>query len=598
VMTLKKQQKPSILLAYVLGISILSGCTMSEQVYQSETIEQGKWLNQLTTDKAAYDPGEVVRFTLSLTEAVQDGSLLVRYMHLDQLIEEKEYEINGTNEITWEWTPDQDDFKGYMVEVYVKKGKAVIDHENIAVDVSSDWSKFPRYGYLADFYKMDQREQKKIIDKLNRFHINGLQFYDWQYKHERPLKIENGEVAKNWVDIANREVSKETVENYISLAHEKNMKAMNYNLLFGAYENYEEEGVKKEWGLFKDPLLQNQDKHPLPDSWASDIYLMDPSNEAWQDFIINAEKEVFEHLSFDGWHVDQLGDRGPLWNGKGERIDLSTTYVPFLQKAKEELQVDLVMNAVSQYAQGYIAAQAPVNFLYTEVWDAHKTYSSLKDIIDQNTKFSKGKNTVLAAYMNYDLSNSIGQFNTPGVLLTNAVIFAAGGAHLELGENMLSKEYFPHKNLIIPDELHEQLVNYYDFLVAYQNLLRDGAEEITKEITLDGDITVSKRAELGSIWSFAKKKDNKEIIHLINLTDATSLEWRDNEGSQPEPTVKKDLNVTFDTNGKVEKVWLATPDAYNGSVMELDYNQKGGHVTFTLPSLKYWDMVVIEYKEG
>ncbi|AST93427.1 hypothetical protein BC6307_20240 [Sutcliffiella cohnii] len=589
----------SLFIATLLIISVMTGCTKTTSApFQSDSVKKGDYLIYVTTDKAAYEPGDKVTFTLTLNEQIEEGTLLVRYVHLNEVVEEEEITLTGEDAVTWDWIAKEDDFKGYMVEVYMKDKKTIVDHYNIAVDVSSDWTKFPRYGYLADFYELAKEEQQGVIDKLNRFHINGLQFYDWQYKHERPLKLENGKVADTWLDIANREVSRETVENYIAMALEKNMKAMNYNLLFGAYENYEEEGVKKEWGIYRDPLLENQDKHPLPESWASDIFLMNPANEEWQDFIINAEKEVFQHLAFDGWHVDQLGDRGALWDGEGNRLDLSTTYVPFLQKAKEELQVDLVMNAVSQYAVGYIASQAPVSFLYSELWDSHQTFSSLKDVIDQNYRYSNNElNTVLAAYMNYDLSDSMGEFNTPGVLLTNAVIFAAGGAHLELGENMLSKEYFPHKKLSISDELNNQLIHYYDFSVAYQNLLRDGAIELSKEITISNeDIDASERAERGKVWSYAKEKDNKEIIQFINMTDATSLDWRDNDGSQVEPAVKENLNVTAETNGKVEKVWIASPDFFAGSAVELEFKQKGDEIQFTIPHLKYWDMVVIEYK--
>ncbi|MGM0844942.1 MAG: glycoside hydrolase family 66 protein [Bacillota bacterium] len=593
---MKNQKKLALVLSVGLGLNVLAGCTSKEPVFQSATIESGEWVSSLNTDKAAYAPGDKVKFTLTLQEKVKEGSLLIQYKHLDDQVEEQEVTLSDSQEVTWEWTPEKEDFKGYMAEVYVKEGKDVVDHQNIAVDVSSDWSKFPRYGYLADFFAMEESEQEAIIDKLNRFHLNGIQFYDWQYKHEKPLKMENGEVAETWPDIANREVSKKTIENYIELAHEKNMKAMNYNLLFGSYENFEEEGVKKEWGIFRDPDMDDQDKHPLPENWASDIYLMDPSNEGWQEHLINAEKEVFDHLDFDGWHVDQLGDRGVLWNGQGKTIDLAQTYVPFLERAKAELDVDFVMNAVSQYAQGYIASQAPVNFLYSELWDGHTTYDSLKKVIDQNLKYSKGElNTVLAAYMNYDLSNSKGEFNAPGVLLTNSVIFASGGAHLELGENMLSKEYFPHKNLEITDELNDQLTSYYDFIVAYENLLRDGAEEVEKEVSIEGqEVTAS--PELGALWSFVKKKDKQEIIQLINFTEALSMEWRDNDGSQPEPSLKEELKVTVKTDGDVEKVWTASPDLYEGSAMELEFKQKGDSLEFTLPSIKYWDMVVLEYK--
>ncbi|MDQ0061067.1 glycoside hydrolase family 66 protein [Paenibacillus harenae] len=586
----------SLLLAGCVAALSAAGCS-GVQKLKAETVESQGLMAKLSTDKAAYRPGDKVSFTLDVNQDQPGSKIIVQYRHLGEQVGRQEVKLEG-KKAAWSWTPPKEDGKGYMAEVFLtKKGKPV-DHLNVAVDVSSDWSKFPRYGYLADFHAMTSDEQAGVIERLNRFHINGIQFYDWQYKHHEPLKMDEGEPAAEWPDIANRPVAYDTVKGYIDLAHDRNMKAMNYNLLFGAYEGAEADGVKPEWGLFRDPSQTNQDKHPLPDSWASDIMLYDPANAGWQTYLIDKEIEVFKHLSFDGWHVDQLGDRGALWNGKGESAKLSEGYVSFLKAAKEKLDVDYVMNAVGQYGQAFLATQAPLAFLYTEVWDAHPKYANLKDIIDQNGKYSKGKlNTVLAAYMNYDLADSAGQFNTPGVLLTDAVIFAAGGSHLELGENMLAKEYFPNRNLTIPEELEEQLVRYYDFLVAYQNVLRDGLEESGLTAKGSGEDEVSATPALNKVWSFAKKKGESDIVHFINFTDATTLDWRDNEGKQTMPEERKDMEVAIPTEEQVESIRFASPDYYNGSTVELLFEQKDGVATFKLPGLKVWNMVTVSYKQ-
>ncbi|WP_407271170.1 glycoside hydrolase family 66 protein [Radiobacillus sp. PE A8.2] len=600
-----------LFLALIIGGLVLSGCTNNSKEHNnensnaiagaesqpensSEAQKQGHLLGQITTDLAAYKPGDTVNFGLTLQEDVSNKSIHVKYMHLDKLIEETTIKLNGEQTIAWEWTPGEQDFKGFMVEVDLLEDDHKLDYKTIAVDVSSDWSKFPRYGYLADFYAMGEEEQRAVIDNLKRYHINGIQFYDWQDRHDQPIKIDNGEVATEWKDIANRQVSKETVESYIELAHESNMKAMNYNLLFGGNSKFEEIGVEKEWGLYKDSNGQSQDYHPLPEQWKTDIFLFDPSNQGWQEFIFQQEKQVFDNLDFDGWHVDQLGYRGDVWNWNGEKVNLPSTYGPFMKNAKEALQVDLVLNAVSQYGQAQIA-QSPVEFLYTESWE-HPYYGQLKELIDQNHRLSNGElNTVLAAYMNYDLADSQGEFNAPGVLMTDAVIFAAGGAHIELGENMLAKEYFPNKSLKITDELKEQLISYYDFSVAYQNLLRDGAVEIEKTVSSIDKVSISGQAKKGSIWSFAKQKDNREIVHFINFTDATTMEWKDNQGTQVEPETKRDLSITVNADEQISKVWMASPDVNGGAAVELDFEQKDGEVTFNLPQLKYWDMVIFEY---
>lgn len=595
-MTSNRMKKGKTAVLLLLGLMVVAaGCSEKKAVKPEDVISQGI-LQGLSTDKAAYRPGEPVSFKLELKQAASGAKALVRYRYLNEVIAEEEVAIEG-QQAAWEWSPPKDDGKGYMAEVYLSDKGEVKDHLNVAVDVSSDWSKFPRYGYLADFGPMSGEERTAVIERLNRFHINGIQFYDWQYKHQQPIKMEGGKPAAEWVDIANRPVAFDTVKGYIDLAQARNMKAMNYNLLFGAYEDAEQDGVKKEWGLYKDPTQTNQDKHPLPDSWASDIMLYDPNNPEWQQFLIDREIEAFKYLPFDGWHVDQLGDRGPLWDGTGKSVKLPQGYVSFLKAAKERLDVDYVMNAVAQYGQAFLATQAPLEFLYTEVWSGTPQYKNLKEIIDQNYKFGKNRmNTVLAAYMNYDLADSPGEFNTPGVLLTNSVIFASGGSHLELGENLLAKEYFPNKNLTVPAELEESLVRYYDFLVAYQNVLRDGLEESELEVPASDDVEISSEAEQGKVWSFAKRKDGRDIVHFINFTDATTMEWNDGEGTQAEPSERRNVAVSVKTDKKVSGIWAASPDYYNGSPVELAFEQKDGQVSFELPNLKYWDMAVIDYE--
>lgn len=573
-----------------------AGCQDKQEIQADQVTSLGV-AEFLATDKAAYRPGETVKFSLRLKEAAGDMTIRVQYRHLGEVIGDQQLQAAG-DKAEWEWTPPADDFKGYMAEVFVANKETVVDHLNIAVDVSSDWSKFPRYGYLADFPKLGREQMENVIERLNRFHINGIQFYDWQYKHHDPLKLEGGKPAAEWADIANRPVSFDTVKGYIDLAHSKNMKAMNYNLLFGAYADAEKDGVSKEWGLFKDRDQTEQDNHPLP-GWASDIMLYDPANPDWQNYLIGKEKGVFQHLPFDGWHVDQLGGRGTLWNAAGKAVELPQAYVSFLKSAKQQLDVHYVMNAVSQFGQGLLAALAPLDFLYTEVWSDFPEYSSLKEIIDRNGDFSGNRlNTVLAAYVNYDYSNYGAMFNAPGVLLADAVIFASGGAHLELGENMLSKEYFPHKKLSVSPDLEKQLIGYYDFLAAYQNVLRDGLQPAQLKMESEaGGPSISAEAKQGHIWSFAKKKNNSYIVHFINFTDATTMNWNDNEGNQAEPQELKDVAVSFHTDQKVNGIQFASPDYYNGSMVSVPLEQKDGKVTFKLPKLKYWDMVMIDLAE-
>lgn len=538
----------------------------------------------LLTDKAAYQPDEPVQFRAN---KAAPESAMIRYRHLNETIAEVPF--SGT---TWTWQPPSTDFKGYLAEVYsIQEGKEIL-HGTVAVDVSSDWTKFPRYGFLSKFGTNEPIST--VFADLNRYHINGLQFYDWHYKHHQPLALNGSQPAATWQDIINRTISFQTVKAYIDAAHEKGMAAMMYNLAFGATKTGEADGVQPAWYLYKDASTTIRDKHSLPQPpFVSDIFLLDPGNSGWQDYLADRNQEVYDHLAFDGFHIDQLGDRGNLYNAQGAAVNLSNRYKPFVEamKARHPDKV-YAFNAVNQYGQGGIAT-SPVDFTYTEVWGPNDRYENLATILHTNMVFGQGKGTVLAAYMNYDLADRTGTFNTPAVLLTDAVIFAFGGSHLELGEHMLGKEYFPNNNLSMSNELKERLVDYYDFLVAYQNVLREGGAFSHPTVTGHPDLAAWPAAP-GKIAVVGRDLGNRRSIQLINFSGITDLNWRDNAGNKPAPTKVSNINLSFTEARQVANIWWASPDVDGGRSQTLSFTQTGNQVSFSLPSLAYWNLVVME----
>ena len=86
-----------------------------------------------------------------------------------------------------------------------------------------------------------------------------------------------------------------------------------------------------------------------------------------------------------------------------------------------------------------------------------------EQVADTNYDLSQNqKACVIAAYLNYEVAE--GEFNTNAVKLADAVLFASGAGHLELGDTgMLSSEYFPNRKLAVSEELARDLGDYYDF---------------------------------------------------------------------------------------------------------------------------------------
>jgi dextranase len=196
----------------------------------------------------------------------------------------------------------------------------------------------------------------------------------------------------------------------------------------------------------------------------------------------------------------------------------------------------------------------------------------------------------------YGRNNPGKAFNTPAVLLTSMAVYAAGGSRIELGDNgdMLCNEYFPAQNLYMDVELKHRIGKLYDFIVAYENLLRDGQSETQNKI----DVVNQKNTEFGepnTIWTYSKKDNKYEIMHLINLLGITSSDWRANDGQKETPTKITDFEVKYYYSREVNSVWLASPDRSDGRTQKLsfikDTDAQGKFVKITVPSLEYWNMI-------
>ena len=570
------------------------------------------------TDRCSYAPGETVALTLSSTPP---SGTRVRYRYLGDILAD-----TLLTSRSWTWRPPVENFRGYMVEVYqctTNDEQGTMDKilATVAIDVSSDWTRFPRYGFVATFGNDKSITKTKTEMKwLNRCHINGVQFQDWHYRHDWPLggTREDG-LWTTYKDIANRTVYTSAIKNYIRAQHERGMKSIFYNLCFGALDGWEDLGVKPEWFVYKDKNHTTPDKHDLPNSWKSDIYVVNPGNEGWQAYLAERNDEVYSFLDFDGYQIDQLGGRGTVYDYNGNSVNLRDGFSPFINYMKNRHpDKRLIMNAVGQWGVSQIAESGKVDFFYSEVWGNQEgnsltsgkgRFSNIKSVIDENLSKNSSLRSVLAAYMNYLTDNK--DFNTPGIVMADAVMFALGGSHLELGgDHMLCSEYFPSNDMKWHSQIEDWMTRYYDFLTAYENLLRDEWTEKTSVKATCSDVTINTWEPIANqVTLLAREVNGRQVIHLLNFTHEESatdvnddymLCWHDNMATRPWPQCFENLSIKLTGMtgmGRVRRIWAASPDYCGGAMQELTgykYTQSTGTITLTLPSLQFWTMIVVE----
>ena len=58
----------------------------------------------------------------------------------------------------------------------------------------------------------------------------------------------------------------------------------------------------------------------------------------------------------------------------------------------------------------------------------------------------------------------------------------------------------------------------------------------------------------GSVTTYAKQVGGKQVIHLLNFSQANSLSWRDVDGTMPEPALITKAALQMNLSAKVNKL--------------------------------------------
>lgn len=532
---------------------------------------------QMTPNKAFYTPGEPVTFVVNASTGAQ---VVAQVSHLDETLATLEAPVED-GQATLTWTPPANAPTGYGLDVTLLDADGTtLATESSAFDVLERWIQAPRYGFLSDFTP-GRDDAEATIERLLPYHVNGLQFYDWQYRHETLLAPE-----EPYTDILGRHLSMETVNKLIDAAHARGLVVMPYTAIYGASPAFHAQ--HPDWAMFS----ATDKPYDFADSL---LMIMDPTpGSPWATHLLNEFRTVLDTTNFDGIHIDQYGAPMRGLNAAGENVFLDDVFPAFINESAalvDEVRGEegyVIFNLVRNWP---LATVAPSNqdAVYIEVWDPYNHFLDLSRIIAQAQNLSGGKPVILAAYIHPE--------RTINTRLANALIFASGGYHLELGEpnGVLADPYFP---LYGQMDAVTQVVQrrYYDFLVRYENLLAIGTTDATAEraaaLTIDGVVTGTRRSR-DRVAVIVRDGASRETFSLVNLLGIDGDRW--NEPLTQGPTPLHNLSVSLEVTRPVAQVWAATPDGEAPAALPLEYTQDGSTIRFSLPQLDYWTMLVVEY---
>lgn len=364
------------------------------------------------TDKSRYNPSSTATITVELDNqdtSSWSGNVYLEVNYLETTVyttsASETIAAESTDTVTFNWTVPSTDFKGYLVKAYISSN----NYETTAIDCSSDMAKYPRYGYISDFPSgQTTTESDSMVEELSRdYHINAFQFYDWMWRHDEMIKRTNGVVDSTWTDLFGRTIDSGTIEDMIDAVQGENAKAMAYVMSYAAREGYDSYGVDASSGLYSDRNHSSQLNVDFGNQ-STYLWLFNPSDESWQDYIISQYDDAMDTLGFDGLQIDQMGERNNLYDYFGRHVYLGDSFSDLVNAAKTEVGTnkEVTFNVVDGTTGGWalkdVSMNANTDFSFSEIWWKSDSYSDIKDYIEEFRTNTNGQALVLAAYMNYE----------------------------------------------------------------------------------------------------------------------------------------------------------------------------------------------------
>jgi dextranase len=524
--------------------------------------------------QGSFSPGETVTFLIELETSVpQDITFQIHMQHLAEqltIIEKSLQLVAGEQTVQMQWTPPAKP-AGYSARLEILPANYHPTlYATTAFDVLSSWTDFPRYGFLTDF-SASRANPETVLKKLTRFHINGLQFYDWQYRHDQLLAS-----TEEYIDPLGREMSLASVRKLVDVAHQFGMVAMPYLAIYTASADF--------WRAHPDWALYDEAGNPIAFG-ENFLGLMDPSKGSlWSQHLLAEGARALQGIPFDGLHIDQYGDPKQAWDSRHNLVDLPRAFVDFIQSASDQHpNRTILFNAVRNWPIESLA-EAAVGFVYIEVWPPDVEYCHLAEIVLNAVRLSQGKAVVIALYLpaNRPANN----------LLADAVILACGGTRIELGEEarLLSDPYFPqHEEISL--QLQTELRQLSDFMVRNGEQLRPytlSAPE--KEIWARSELNPNFISIDNSIWTIVRSYPKSLVLQLVNFSGLDRHQRWDEAHIAPTPC--QNVSVKISMPQRPTQIFWDCPEQTNGP-QALNFEHSNGTLTFQIPLINFIGLVAI-----
>ena len=513
----------------------------------------------VTPDRGTYNPGQPVRIRV-LAPGHNGAPIRASVSHLTTEVAQLENRIGDDGRAVLEWTPPPDNPRGYGVDVVMAGSGDQSLEASTAFDVLSHWARRPRYGFVTDF--APGRDVNQVMEALVPFHINALQFYDWQYRHDQLVAP-----TEEYHDPLGRSLSLDTVMRLVQAAKARGIGAMAYAAVYAASIGFQRDHLS--WAL--------HDSSGKPLEFEDFLGYMDPtSGRHWSDHLLEQCQRAITAVGFEGIHLDQYGEPRRAYDFDGGEVDLPSAFADFIADLKRlRPQAPVTLNAVKNWPMDELSSSRE-DLYYVEIWPDTPAYSDLNDVVRRARENGNGKQVVVALYVPSE--------RVANILLVDSMILAAGGTRIELGEDgrLLADPYFP-KHEPISFNLGGALRRYWDTAVRYGDVLFDRAAS-DSGFEVAGPQGVEAYSHVSQGW---------HVATLVNFSGLEDARW---DRAHPAPVPLEDVSVKIRSSYPIVELWWVNPDGRSARPQLLDQEVENGHVV--VPSLSYWGLLLLRVNDG
>ncbi|MGI8517309.1 MAG: glycoside hydrolase family 66 protein [Acidimicrobiia bacterium] len=514
---------------------------------------------RISPHKGTYLPSAPVRLNVSAS-GLSSTPVKATVSHLDRELAVLEGTLDHTGSTVLEWTSPDETPRGYGVDVTTRADDRLLTGST-AFDVLEHWTERPRYGFLSDF--PPDRDAAAVLDALLPYHLNALQFYDWQFRHDQLVAP-----TTEYLDPFGRVLSLETIRRFIKEAGRRGMAAMAYAAVYAASLPFQMDHLS--WALF--------DSEHQPHRFEDFLGYMNPSpGSPWVEHLIRQCWEALDQMGFDGIHLDQYGEPRKAFDATGAKVDLPASFAEFVDVLKMgRPKMPITLNAVKNWPIEQLA-RSREDFYYVEVWPDTPTYEDLGRIVREARFLSSGKGVVVAVYIPAE--------HRCNVRLTNAVIFTNGGSRIELGEQarLLVDPYFPN-HAKLDENLATTLRGYWDLAVRYGDVL---FSKLQDERHLEVDLPPG-------LVATVHQGGGRVGVSLVNLNPPSHARW---DLPHPPPTPIEGLQLNLRTQFQVAGATWASADRRFPTVEKIAIEPTPDGFKATIPRLEYWGLLCLDSEE-